>query len=77
MNSLSSKEIERTMSFDDLDHHGRRRRYVASLDQLGRLFSYPTNPDHPVSNAGDTAPEPIDDTELGAEVAELEANLRR
>ncbi|EMA55877.1 MarR family transcriptional regulator [Halococcus salifodinae] len=52
------------------------RRYVASLDQLDRMFTQPTDNDRPsASDTEDVPPERIDDAEIERELAELEDEL--
>ena len=52
------------------------RRYVASLNQLERMFSRPTDSSHPPApDAEGASPEPIDDAEIERELAELEDEL--
>ena len=55
-----------------LDHREDLRRYVASLDQLDRLFEQPVEES---SGAESTTPEPIDDDALEAEVESLDAEF--
>ena len=53
------------------------RRYVASLDQLDRMFSQPADSGHPPTpKAEDAPPERIDDAEVERELAELEDELK-
>ncbi|MCU4742195.1 helix-turn-helix domain-containing protein [Natronoglomus mannanivorans] len=54
------------------------RRYVASLDQLNRMFSHSTRESpHPRSDVEGTASDGINDAEIEAEIAELEAELEK
>lgn len=55
-----------------LDHREDLRRYVASLDQLDRLFSRPVEEEPDAQSASS---DPIDDDALDAEVADLDAEF--
>ena len=63
-------------SSHDLEQRETFRRYVASLDQLDRMFSRPTDSSQSSTPDTETAsPERIDDTEIERELAELEDEL--
>lgn len=56
-----------------LDHREDLRRYVGSLNQLEMMFTDKTYDEH--TEIADPQPEDIDEDELNAELAELEAEL--
>jgi DNA-binding MarR family transcriptional regulator len=59
-----------------LEQRERLRRYVASLDQLDRMFTPPTDKGQPSASDTESAPpERIDDAEIERELAELEDEL--
>ena len=63
-------------SSHDLDQRETFRRYLASLDQLDRMFSRPTDSSQPSTpDAEGTTPERIDEAEIERELAELEDEL--
>lgn len=63
-------------SSHDLGQGETFRRYVASLNQLDRMFSRPTDSSQPSApDTEDATPEGIDEVEIERELAELENEL--
>ena len=67
---------EDNSSSHDLEQRETFRRYVASRDQLDRMFSHPTDGSQPPTpDTEGASPERIDDAEIERELTELEDEL--